>query len=61
MKISKQPVQIGFFTDKRRRRRQHRCAARNLLRQGGFFNAWSARGSVFGQVAQWHLGRARAL
>ena len=57
----KQAIQIGFSADKRQRRRQHPRAALNLMRQGGFFNAWSARGSSFGQVALWHLGQARAL
>lgn len=51
----------GFSSDIRKRRRQHRRAARNLLKQGGVFNSYSARGSTFGQVAAWHLEQARAL
>lgn len=51
----------GFSSDIRKRRWQHRRAARNLLKQGGFFNSRSARGTTFGQVAAWHLEQARAL
>lgn len=49
----------GFSSDKRRRRRQHRLAARDLLRGGGFFNGFSARGSTMHSVALWHLFQAR--
>jgi len=63
MKILKreQAAKMGFSADKRKRRHQHRCAAKNLLREGGFFNCFSARGSTFGQIAMWHLSQARAL
>jgi len=56
-----QAVGMGFSRDKRKRRNQHRTAARNLLRNGGFFNCYSARGSTFGDVAAWHIDQARAL
>lgn len=55
-------AQMGFSTDKRKRRRQHRTAARYLLKNGGFFNGYSdRRGSMFNEVAMWHLEQARAL
>lgn len=54
-------AQMGFSADKRKRRRQHRKAAKNLLINGGFFNGFSAPGSTFWQVAQWHKAQARAL
>ena len=57
----KQAIAMGFSTDKRKRKNQHRTASRNLLRNGGFFNCYSARGSTFGDVAAWHLSQARAL
>lgn len=53
--------QMGFSSDKRKRRRQHRNAAKNLLANGGVFNGLSAPGSTFWQVAQWHKSQARAL
>lgn len=56
-----QAIAMGFSADKRKRRNQHRTAARNLLRNGGFFNCFSARGSTFSGVAEWHIGQARAL
>lgn len=49
----------SYSSDKRKRRRQHRIAAKNLLGQGGFFNAQSARGSTLNTVAGWHLAQAR--
>lgn len=57
----KQASQLGFSSDKRKRRRQHRKAADHLLREGGFFNDMSARGSTLNQIAAWHLAQARAL
>lgn len=54
-------AQMGFSADKRKRRRQHRQAAKNLLNNGGFFNGYSSLGSTFWQVAQWHKAQARAL
>lgn len=56
-----QATELGFSTDKRKRRNQHRTAALNLLRNGGFFNNCSARGTTFGDIAAWHLAQARAL
>lgn len=52
---------LGFSADKRKRRKQHRQAAKKLLRSGGFFNCYSARGSTFGDVAAWHISQSRAL
>ncbi len=49
----------SYSTDKRKRRNQHRTAAKRLLKGGGFFNGYSARGSTFWYVAQWHLSQAR--
>lgn len=57
----KRATALGFSHDKRKRRRQHRSAARKLIKDGGFFNRLSAPGSTFWGVAQWHLGQARAL
>lgn len=56
-----QAVGMGFSSDNRKRRRQHRRAAKRLLNGGGFFNGFSAVGSTFWHVAQWHLQQARAL
>jgi hypothetical protein len=63
MKIMKneQAISLGFSEDKKKRRRQHRIAAKKLLKQGGFFNNYSAIGSSFYDVAQWHLFQARFL
>lgn len=58
---SEKATLMGFSSDKRKRRRQHRTAARNLLKSGGFFNGFSARGSTFYAVAMWHLNQARCL
>lgn len=55
----KQALQLGLSLDKRKRRNQHRTAARNLLREGGFFNNLSAPNSTFWQIAQWHKNQAR--
>jgi len=52
---------LGFSTDKRKRRKQHRRAARNMLSAGGFFNGCGARGTVFHAMAKWHLDQARAI
>lgn len=57
----KQAVANGFSPDNKKRRKQHRRAAKNLFHQGGFFNGYSARGSSMGQVALWHLAQARGI
>lgn len=49
---TKQAVSMGFALDNRKRRRQHRQAARQLLEHGG---------QIFRAVAQWHLHQARWL
>lgn len=51
----------SYSTDKRKRRNQHRTAAKSLLGSGGFFNGFSARGSTMHSVAGWHLAQARYL
>lgn len=56
-----QALKMGFSSDKRKRRNEHRTAARKLLKSGGFFNGYSARGSTFGEVAAWHLSQAKLL
>lgn len=53
-------VELKYAYDKRKRRRQHRRAARELLK-GGFLNGYSAPGTTFWYVAQWHLKQAIAL
>lgn len=45
--------------DPRKKRRGHRRAAKSLLSNGGFFNNYSAPGTTFWWVAQWHLKKAR--
>lgn len=52
---------MGFSADKRKRRREHRQAARKLLRSGGFFNNLSAPRTTYWEVAQWHKAQARAI
>jgi hypothetical protein len=54
-------VAVGFSRDKRKRRNQHRTAARKLLAGGTLFNTVAPRGSIPWSVAQWHLAQARAL
>ncbi len=54
-------LKMGYSADPRKRRRQHRIQARKLLREGGFFNGFSARGTTFGDIAHWHLAQARML
>ena len=58
---TKEAILMGYSADKRRRRRQHRKIARQLLREGGFFNNYSAPGSTAWCVAQWHKANARAI
>jgi hypothetical protein len=50
-----------FSTDKRKRRRQHRQAARRLIANGTLFNARALPGSSPSVVAWWHLQQARYL
>lgn len=52
---------LGFSSDKRKRRNEHRRAAHNLLTNGGVFNNFSAKGSTFNAVVSWHLNNARYL
>lgn len=57
----KQAASFGYSADPRKQRRQHRQAANDLLRNGGAFNGFSARGSTFHSVATWHLEQAKLL
>lgn len=60
--LTKSEVQrMGFADDARQRKRQHRRAAKRLLKSGGFFNGNSMRGTTFHAVAMWHLAQARVL
>ena len=52
-------TQAGFSPDKRRRRRQHRKAARALIAGGTLFNGSAPPGSIPWCAAQWHLLMAR--
>lgn len=61
LKSSKAVRDFSFSPDKRKRRNQHRRAAINLLRNGGVFNNFSAKGTTFNAVATWHLYNARYL
>ncbi len=54
-------MDITQIQDRRKRKRAHRRAAKNLLGNGGLFNGFSAPGSSFWYVAQWHLKMARYL
>ena len=46
-----QAERMGYSHDRRRRRAQHRAAARSLQAQGG--------GSIIRSVVAWHLQQAR--
>ena len=59
--VKKNLVGLGYSNDKRKRRNQHRQNAKTLLSNGGVFNVFSARGSTFWHVAQWHLNNAKYL
>lgn len=60
--ISKErAISMGYSADRRKRRRQHRKNAKRLLENGGLLNGFSAVGSSFWYVAQWHLQQARYL
>lgn len=51
---------MGYSDDKRKRRRQHRKNARNLMGAGTFLNPRRAPiGSIPYEVAQWNLFQAR--
>lgn len=58
---AEQIAMMGFSPDKRKRRRQHRHAAKHLLSNGGLFNGFSAPGSTFWCVAQWHKAQIRLI
>lgn len=50
---------MGYSGDKRKRRRAHRRAARQLIDGGTLFNAKAPCGSGPHAVAMWHLFQAR--
>jgi hypothetical protein len=54
-----QALKMGYSADKRKRRREHRRAARMLIASGTIFNARAPRGSIPHSVAAWHLFQAR--
>lgn len=56
-----QAIKMGFSPDRRKRRRQHRRAAKALISGGTLLNATAPRGSTPWLVAKWHLAQARAL
>jgi hypothetical protein len=54
-------VNMGLSPDRRKRKRQHRRAAKSLIEGGTLLNARARVGSTPWAVAQWHLAQARAL
>lgn len=54
-------IKMGYSADKRKRRRQHRQAARQLMGAGTLLNSKTPRNSTPGLVARWHLAQARAI
>ena len=56
-----QALRMGFSADRRRRKRQHRRAARALMQGGTLLNPRAGRGTIPGDVARWHLEQARYL
>ena len=54
-------LKMGYSADKRKRRRQHRQAARQLMGAGTLLNARSSLQSIPVIVAAWHLAQARAI
>lgn len=51
----------GFSPDRRKRRHEHRLAARRLMRAGTLLNLSAPIGSIPHEVARWHLFQARYL
>jgi hypothetical protein len=47
-----QALAMGYSPDKRKRRNQHRTAARKMFAGGG---------SILGSLGHWHLSQARAI
>lgn len=52
-------LRLGFSTDRRKRRHQHRVCARKLLDSGIILHTRAPDGSTAYAVAQWHLYQAR--
>lgn len=52
---------MGFSKDRRKRRSQHRQAARRLIDSGTLLNTKAPRGSTPHAIAAWHLAQARWL
>ena len=63
MKIlkTKHALEMGFSQDRRKRRSEHRTAAKNLINGGTLFNSKAPPGSIPWVVAQWHLFQARGI
>lgn len=58
---AKKAAELGFSADKRKRRRQHRAAARRLTEFDRMLGERPAVGTVSHGVASWHLNQARFL
>jgi hypothetical protein len=54
-------VSMGYSPDKRKRRREHRNAAKELMASGTLLNPRTSRNTILGSVAWWHLQQARYL
>lgn len=54
-------VRMGYSSDKRKRKNQHREMARQLLGEQGFFARGADRGTTMNSIAVWHLTQARML
>lgn len=54
-------VEMGYSLDKRKRKNQHRKAAKQLLLEMGFFARGRDRRTTMNSVAGWHLAQARML
>lgn len=50
---------VSLSSDKRKRRRQHRTMAQQLINSGTFLNGKAPVGSIPWLVAQWHRHQAR--
>lgn len=54
-------VNIGYSKDRRKRKREHRLAAKKLLNSGTLFYVIAPKGSTLYNIAQWHLAQAYSL
>lgn len=60
-RVIKDLTAYGFSIDKRKRRKQHRRTAKDLLTKGGIFDNHPACRNTFHSIAMWHLSNARYL